>query len=150
MQRKIIIMAGLLFGSLYSGIVKAQQAGLLPDQNPRYMESQVKYARVADTLNSLHGTTVQNTYKAYDWYEARQERRLQNREWRHQERMNGYYDYSPGWGLYGYGSYYPSVSLGYSWGRGYGNRWGGYGGNWGGGYRGGWGGRTSIGVGFGW
>jgi hypothetical protein len=144
MQRKLIIIAGLLLGSFYSGIVNAQQTNLAPDQNPRYLESQYKYARIADTLNSLHGTTVQNTYKAYDWYEAKMERRRQNREWRHEERMNGYYDYSPSWGYSGYGgygNYYPSVSLGYSWG----NRWGG---GWGG--RGGWGSRTSVGVGFGW
>ncbi|MDN5284004.1 MAG: hypothetical protein JWR38_278 [Mucilaginibacter sp.] len=149
MQRKLIIIAGLLFGSFYSGIVNAQQTGLAPDQNPRYLESQYKYARVADTLNSLHGTTIQNTYKAYDWYEAKLERRRQNREWRHQERMNGYDDYSPSWGLYGNSSYYsPSVSLGYSWG----NRWGGggYGNRWGGGYGGRWGGRSSLGIGFGW
>jgi len=147
MQRKLIIIAGLLFGSFYSGIVNAQQTALLPDQNPRYMESQRKYAMGADSLNSLHGTTIQNTYKAYDWYEAKLERRRQNREWRHQERMNGYYDYTPSWGLYG--NYYPSVSLGYSWG----NRWGGsYGNRWGGGYGGRWGGRSNIGigVGFGW
>ncbi|GAA4310376.1 hypothetical protein GCM10023149_05020 [Mucilaginibacter gynuensis] len=126
-------MVCVLLCGLYSGIAKAQTA-LVADQNPRYLVSQVKYTRMADTLNSLHGTTVQNTYKAYDWYEAKLERRQQNREWRHQERMNGYYDYSPSWGLYG-GSYYSPFS---SWG--YGSGWG----------RGGWGGRTSIGVGFGW
>ncbi|MDR6945396.1 hypothetical protein [Mucilaginibacter pocheonensis] len=135
MQRKLIVIAGLLFGSLYSGIVKAQQTNLAPDQNPRYLESQYKYARSADSLNSLHGTTIQNTYKAYDWYEARLERRRQNREWRHQERMNGsYYDYTPWWGLYGGYSYYPYSNFGYSFGNHYGRR----------------GGRTSFGIGLGW
>jgi hypothetical protein len=137
MQRKLIIIAGLLFGSLYSGIVNAQQISLAADQNPRYQESQRKYIRIADTLNSLHGTTIQNTYKAYDWYEAKLERRRQNREWRHEERLNGgYYDYTPSWGFYG------NYSYPYSFGNyGYGNRFG-YG------HR--FGGRTSVGVGFGW
>lgn len=128
-------MACVFFSSLYGGIVKAQQIALAQDQNPRYVESQAKYIKAADTLNSLHGTTVQDTYKAYDWYEAKLERRRQNREWRHQERLNGYYDYTPSWGLYSSYSY-PYSNFGYGYG------------NWG--RRGSWGGRTSIGVGFGW
>jgi hypothetical protein len=79
-----------VLGGLYSGVASAQQTALLADQNPRYRESQAKYARGADSLTSLQGTTIQDTYKAYDWYEAKLERRRQNREWRHQERMNGY------------------------------------------------------------
>ncbi|WP_419700881.1 hypothetical protein [Mucilaginibacter sp. NFX135] len=144
MQRKLIIIASLLIGCFYSGVVHAQQTTALePDQNPRYLESQYKYMRGADSLNSLHGTTVQNTYKAYDWYEARLERRRQNREWRHEERMNGY-DYSPSWSLYG-GYSYPYSNWGWNsgWGGSWGNRWGGHRG-------GGWGGRTSVGIGFGW
>jgi hypothetical protein len=138
MKKNIFIIALMLVGGLLSGTVKAQQtASLVADQNPRYMESQAKYIRVADTLNSLHGTTIQNTYKAYDWYEARLKRRRQNREWRHEERMNGYYDSSPSWGLYGGYSYSPFLNYGW------GNRWGGN-------YGGRWGGRTTIGVGFGW
>lgn len=137
MQRKLIMIAGLLFGSLYSGIVNAQQTSTAtPDQNPRYRESERRYARSADSLNRQHGTTIQNTYKAYDWYEAKQERRQQNRQWRHEERMNGYYDYTPAWSVYG--SYAPYNSWGY------GNRWGGYGGRWGGRSR------IGVGVGFGW
>ncbi|GAA3960957.1 hypothetical protein [Mucilaginibacter dorajii] len=133
MKTKIIIAAVTVLCGLYSGIVNAQQITLLADQNPRYRESQIKYSSGADSLNSLHGTTIQDTYKAYDWYEAKLERRQQNREWRHQERMNGYFDYTPSWGLYD--NYYsPSINFGF------GNRWG----------RGGWGGRSSIGVGFGW
>jgi hypothetical protein len=133
MKSKVIIIACVVLCGLHSGILKAQQTTLDPDQNPRYKQSQAKYARVADTLNSLHGTTVQNTYKAYDWYEDKLERRRQNREWRHQENLNGYYDYSPSWGFYGNYSYpFPNYS--------YGSRWG----------RGGWGGRTSVGIGFGW
>ncbi|SEO11650.1 hypothetical protein [Mucilaginibacter sp. OK283] len=134
MKTKIIIAAVAVFGSLYSGAVRAQQTALLADQNPRYKESQAKYARAADSLTSLQGTTIQDTYKAYDWYEAKLERRRQNHEWRHQERMNGYFDYTPSWGLYD--NYYsPSINFGF------GGRWG----------RGGYhGGRSGIGIGFGW
>ena len=82
------------------------------DQNPRYQESQDRYSKMADSLVKWHGVTLQQTYKAYDWREARAERRKQRREWRHQERMVNGYDY--GWGGYyngyydnfGYGSYY--------------------------------------------
>ncbi|EHQ25295.1 hypothetical protein [Mucilaginibacter paludis] len=118
MKRNLIIICGLLLGSLYGGIVKAQEAApLAPDQNPNYMASVQKYAAIADSLNSQHGTTVQNTYKAYDWYEARQERRQQNRAWRHQEMLNsGYYDYSPSWGLYG-GYSYPYIFGNYGYGN---------------------------------
>lgn len=133
MKRNLIILAGLLVGCFYASGASAQQTQLVQDQNPRYRESERKYARVADTLNDLHGTTIQNTYKAYDWYEARQERRQQNREWRHQERLNGsYYDdyFTPSFGLYNNYSY----PFGY--------------GNYGFGAR--IGGRGRFGVGFGW
>jgi hypothetical protein len=138
MKKSIIILTLLLTGGLYAENAKAQQTALVADQNPRYMESQVKYAAMADTLTALQGTTIQNTYKAYDWYQDKLERRKQNREWRHQEIMNGsYYDYyRPSIGLFG-GYSYPFGNYGYS----YGNRWG-RGGNWGS--------RASVGIGFGW
>lgn len=81
MKTKIIIAAVTILGGLYSGVASAQQTALLADQNPRYRESQAKYARGADSLTSLQGTTIQDTYKAYNWYEAKLERRRQNREW---------------------------------------------------------------------
>lgn len=135
MKAKFIIITALVLGVLQVNRASAQQRVLADDQNPRFAESREKYTRLADSLTTTQGTTIQDTYKAYDWYEARQERRRQNREWAHQERMNGYYDYSPSWGIYG-GSYYSPFYNGY----GYGNRWG----------RGGWGGRSHIGIGWGW
>jgi len=138
MKRNLFIIAALVAGCFYSFNVSAQQSSLVQDQNPRYKESERKYARIADTLNSEHGTTIQNTYKAFDWYEAKQERRQQNREWRHEERLNGgYYDYTPSWSLYG-GYSYPFNSY-----RGYGGY--GFGNHWGGGRS-----RFGVGVGFGW
>ncbi|KAA8483622.1 hypothetical protein BDE36_3202 [Arcticibacter tournemirensis] len=77
--------------------VKAQQANLTSDQNPRYKESQQQYMKNADSLTKNQGTTVQQTYKAYDWYEARLERRQQHREWRHQENLNNGYYYNNYW-----------------------------------------------------
>ncbi|MES2808737.1 MAG: hypothetical protein V4619_08945 [Bacteroidota bacterium] len=135
MKSKIIIIALLLTAGLYNGDVSAQQSRLLPDQNPRYMESQAKYAAMADTLTSLQGTTVQNTYKAFDWYQDKLERRQQRREWRHQEIMSGAYSY-PSWSLYG-GYSYPYSNWGYGWG----NQWS---------HNGFWGPRASIGFGYNW
>ena len=79
MKRNLIITI-ILAGSLFAGTAMAQQAALAPDQNPRYHESANRYMLVADSINRLQGTTVQNTYKAYDWYTAREERRQQNRQ----------------------------------------------------------------------
>jgi hypothetical protein len=123
MKRNLIIITLLAAGSLFGSTAMAQQAALAPDQNPRYHESANKYRLIADSLTRTQGTTVQNTYKAYDWYTAREERRQQNRQWRN---MYGGYNYSPGWSLYGgYSSYYPFYSSFGNYGYGYGNRWGG-------------------------
>ena len=104
------------------------------DQNSRYRESQERYSKMTDSLVQWHGMTLQQTYKAYDWYEARQARRQQRREWRHERIMthgynngfyyNGYYPY--GYDNYRYNNYYPSINYGQPW-----NGW-------------------SVGVGFGW
>lgn len=67
-----------------------QQAAPLPAndaQNPRYQESQARYMKHADSLTRTLSVTTQETYKAYDWYEAKLARREQRREWRHLERM---------------------------------------------------------------
>lgn len=136
MKRNLIIITLLAVGSLFGGNAIAQQAALAPDQNPRYHESATKYALIADSLTRWHSTTIQDTYKAYDWYTAREERRQQNREWRRM--YGGYYNYSPAWSLYG--GYSPFFSSFGNYGYGYGNRWGGWGGR----------GRFGVGIGFGW
>ncbi|NCI48316.1 hypothetical protein GWC95_00180 [Sediminibacterium roseum] len=81
---------------------------LAPDQNPNYMVSQLKYTNTKDSLLSYSNTTAQETYKAYDWLEAREERRSERRAYRREAALlNGYY--SPtvnyGWSNYGYRSY---------------------------------------------
>lgn len=94
------------------------------DQNPNYLVSEAKYSKMADSLNSLHGTTPQETYKAIDWMAARQERRDQRRAFRRELRLerarygwyyNGYGYYYPGYGNYypGYSNYYPVYSSNY-------------------------------------
>lgn len=74
-------------------------------QNPNFEESLDYYMGISDSLIQNMGTTVQNTYKAYDWYEAREERKAQRRAYRHEERMNRsyYMDYD-----YPNYNYYPS------------------------------------------
>jgi hypothetical protein len=111
----ITILAIMLSINLKS---QAQQASLVPDQNPRYEGSRAKYMNIADSLTSTQGTTVQNTYKAYDWYEAREARRKVRREQNYQNSL-----------LYPSVNYYPGYnynSWGYN-GLGYRN-WGGH--NW--------------------
>lgn len=125
MKRTLMIIAGIIATSAFSTSSYAQQANLAEDQNPRYESSRAKYMNMADSLTTTQGTTVQNTYKAYDWYEAREERRKLRRERNFQL------------GLYSYPYYqnyssYPSFGfgIGYShghrnWGH---NSW--YGNNW--------------------
>ncbi|WP_205508169.1 hypothetical protein [Longitalea arenae] len=88
------------------------QTTLAPDQNPDYMVSQAKYVSMADSINSWHGTTPQETYKAIDWMADRQAAREQRRAFRRELRMerarNGY-----GWYYNEYGYNYPGYSRGY-------------------------------------
>lgn len=74
---------------------------LVPDQNPNYLISEAKYTQMADSLNSLHGTTPQETYKAIDWMEQRAEAREARRAFRRELRLT-----RARYGYYGYG-YYP-------------------------------------------
>jgi hypothetical protein len=105
MKTKLMItaLAALLVLNLDS---HAQQASLVADQNPAYESSRAKYMNTADSLTSTQGTTVHNTYKAYDWYEAREERRKLRRE----------QNYQNSW-LYPSLNYYPAYNYN-SWGYG--------------------------------
>ncbi len=67
------ILGGLL---LLSSLVSNAQE-LAPDQNPNYMNSAEKYAAQSDELTVSQSTTVQDTYKAYDWREAKAEQKQQ-------------------------------------------------------------------------
>lgn len=122
MKRTLMIIAGLIAGVAFAANSYAQQASLVEDQNPRYEIAKAKYMNMSDSLTRDQGTTVQNTYKAYDWYEAREERRKLRRE-RNYERSLYSYPY------YGNSYYYPSLNFG--WGHRHNNRWGYYGGGFG-------------------
>lgn len=120
MKRNLIFIMSCIAGLAFTTAVYAQKNDLLNDQNPRYQESRAKYIELADSLNRNQGSTVQSTYKAYDWYEAREERRKLRRERNYQLNLNsGYYYNSP--------YFYPSISYGnYGFGGQFG--YGGYGG----------------------
>ena len=60
---------------------------LQPDQNPQYAISRSKYMNLSDSINQWHSTTSHQTYKAYDWYEAREERRADRRMFNRQLRL---------------------------------------------------------------
>ena len=77
----------------------AQTNEPIADQNPRYKESLQRYSKLADSLTQNLGTTVQQTYKAYDWYEAKLERRQQRREQRQRVYRYNHWDgyYYPSW-----------------------------------------------------
>ncbi|MBB2150112.1 hypothetical protein [Pedobacter gandavensis] len=117
MKRNLIFILTCISSFVYSTMSYAQKTGLVHDQNPRYLESRARYMGLADSLNLTQGSTVQNTYKAYDWYTAREERRQLRRE-RNNSDWYSPYDYSGGY-------YYPSFNyyprFGYSLGLGYGH-----------------------------
>lgn len=118
------LIAIMLLGS---SMAFAQDKQLVADQNPRYAESRDHYMRVADSLTSNQSTTVQDTYKAYDFYEARMERRQERRAFRRQAILSGAYNgyYNNSWGYYspyGWGNninamWFPSNRLGLGFGR---------------------------------
>ncbi|MEO6668197.1 MAG: hypothetical protein ABIN36_01895 [Ferruginibacter sp.] len=73
-MNKILLSCFLLLLILTT---KAQEANTTADQNPNYKASLEKYKSQQDKLMATMNTTVQNTYQAYDWYEAKQERKQQ-------------------------------------------------------------------------
>lgn len=86
--------------------VSAQE--LAPDQNPNYAVSRAHYMGLADSLTALHGTTIQDTYKAIDWLADRREARAERRSLRQQIRLSRAQWYNDSY-------YYPSYRS--NWGR---------------------------------
>ena len=114
----------LLFSFIiFSSHSFAQNEIASADQNPRYLVSKAKYEMLADSINRFHSTTLQNTYEAYDWYEARQKRRSDRTSFRRQLRLEsirygdnwGYNDYNYRWN----NNYYNGWNNRYR----YNNRW---------------------------
>ncbi|MEO7523109.1 MAG: hypothetical protein ABIT58_03400 [Ferruginibacter sp.] len=67
------------------------------DQNPDYKQSLDKYKGQQEKLLATMNTTSQDTYKAYDWYEAKQERKQERIADRRERRL---------YELQNYGNYY--------------------------------------------
>ena len=86
MKKNIQIVALPFLLLVFSSSTIAQD-NLAPDQNPSFNKSRDKYMGMADSVNQLHSTTVQQTYKAYDWYEAKMERRAARTEFKRQLRL---------------------------------------------------------------
>jgi hypothetical protein len=103
-MKKALTLLFFLAGSLY---LHAQQAAA-PDQNPDYIQSQRKYMGIKDSLLTASNTTIQDTYKAYDFYQAREERRALRRERRYNLRLtraeNSWYPYYNNYN-YGYNAF---------------------------------------------
>ena len=53
---------------------------LAPDQNPNYQISQDKYMQKSDELTAAHSVTIQDTYQAYDWREAKEAKKQLRRD----------------------------------------------------------------------
>lgn len=93
-----------VLGIMLACIVSAQsQHVLAPDQNPEYMQSQNKYIKIKDSIIARENTTAQQTYKAYDWYVEKVERRNQRREFRREIRLANACNYSNYYNDYGFG-----------------------------------------------
>ena len=93
-MKKLLLSLFIITTGAFSA-ANAQE--LAPDQNPNYSTSLEKYKGLHDNLQTTMNTTVQDTYKAYDWRVARNERRAENRGYSRQNyRYNdyGYYDHN--------------------------------------------------------
>ncbi|SEW37281.1 hypothetical protein [Chitinophaga arvensicola] len=104
--RQVILTTCLVLGGIIAG--QAQDA-LQADQNVHYKVSRDKYLANSSYLTRDQGTTVQQTYKAYQYFEAKAEARQQRRQWRQDRRMarNTWYDESFGYAPSSYSYNYP-------------------------------------------
>jgi hypothetical protein len=97
-MKKVIITLFVLSSSL---LIKAQEAS---NQNPNYKISQAKYELGQEKVLASMGTTAQQTYKAYDWTEAKQESKQQRIQLR-QQRALAYIKYSNQYPFYSFNGY---------------------------------------------
>ncbi len=80
-----------------------QAQELAPDQNPNYKVSMDKYAAIQVNLQLTNNTTVQSTYKAYDWSTAKAERKAERRNFRRERRL--FNTYNNNWNNNGFNSW---------------------------------------------
>ena len=119
----------LLICTLIASISFGQAA--IGDQNPDYIVSRARYMVAKDSLIQYQSATSQQTYKAYDYFVDKQERKDAKTAYKRQLRLerakSGYYDYNPGYySPYnsfgsGFSNFFynslPWLGLGYYWGR---------------------------------
>jgi hypothetical protein len=107
-MKKSLLTSALSFFGCFLFFTAAAQTSLYADQNPNFAVSRDKYMRMADSINQWHETTIQQTYKAYDWYEQREERRNERRQDRRDIRLERARNYGHYYQSYYYPSYRPS------------------------------------------
>ena len=117
MKKMVLFAVSFL---LFFALTGNAQTALVADQNPNYMASQARYMKMADSINSWHSTTPQETYKAIDYLEDKREMRATRKEWRRELRMerarnSGWY-YNGGYNGYSYP--YNNYNSGYYYGNG--------------------------------
>ena len=100
-MKKILLSFLIVTATIFAN---AQENNLVPDQNPDFKVSLDKYKGQQDKLMATMNTTVQDTYKAYDWYEAKQERKQQRVADRRERRL---------YELQNYGNFYNPYNRSY-------------------------------------
>jgi hypothetical protein len=80
MKTSLLTVAFFMLCSL----VNAQD---VPNQNPNYKQSMDYYMKHKDELAKSMNTTPQETYKAFDWYQSKLDRRQARRDNRYQVRL---------------------------------------------------------------
>ena len=90
---KKLLLSFIIFTTAFAA--NAQE--LLPDQNPNYKVSMEKYSATPAALTTMN-TTLQETYKAYDWSTAKAERKAERRNFRRERAL--FNSYNNGWNNY--------------------------------------------------
>jgi hypothetical protein len=115
-MKRAILNAFFFTAVVFTSLGLNGQDALTQDQNPNYMVSRARYMKMADSLNTWHSTTFQDTYKAIDYLEDKREARLQRQAFRRELRLerarngygwyNGNYWYPGSFNNYNYPGYY--------------------------------------------
>ncbi|MFC4262578.1 hypothetical protein ACFOWM_06800 [Ferruginibacter yonginensis] len=82
----------LLAAFTYAAGFDAGAQDLAPDQNPNYKVSMQQYQNNLTALQATNNTTIQNTYKAYDFSTAKAERKAERRANRQERRLFNSYN----------------------------------------------------------
>lgn len=88
-MKKLLLSLFIIVGGFTAN---AQE--LAPDQNPNYKVSMEKYTAIQTTQNTMN-TTLQETYKAYDWSTLKAERKAERRNFRRERAL--FNSYNGGW-----------------------------------------------------